>query len=317
MSAPSSLSPNSPLLIAGPTASGKSEVALLLAGRTNGEIVTVDSMQAYRGLNIGTAKPTAAEQQRAQHHLIDIVELNESFDAARFLAHATTTIEGIVGRGRQPILCGGTGLYFKAFLDGLGDAPPSAPALRAELESTPQELLLRELFEHDPVTFARIDQRNPRRVVRAVEVIRLTGKPFSTQRAAWKSNSENEPERTVFALQRSAGDLRTRIDRRVDQMFADGLVDETRSALDRGLAANPIAMQAIGYRQVVEHLRGERSLEATIDLVKIRTRQFAKRQLTWLRRQLPVKWIEVAAHDSADEIAERILENRNATKAAR
>jgi len=303
-----------PLFLAGPTASGKSEAALLLAERLNGEIISVDSMQVYRGLDIGTAKPTAAERARAPHHLIDVVELTEAFDAARFVALASAAIQDITRRQRRPILCGGTGLYFKALLDGLGEAPPSDPALRAELEATSLEILLRELSERDPTTFARIDQRNPRRVVRAVEVIRLTGRPFSEQRAAWKDNNiavNGECRPLLFALRRSTEDLRKRIDRRVDRMFAAGLVEETRHALDHGLAANPNAMQAIGYRQVVEHLRGERPLEATIELVKIRTRQFAKRQMTWFRRQLPVTWIEAGAGESPEQIVERILQMRS------
>lgn len=314
MSAPESSSSVVPLFLAGPTASGKSEVALQLAEQLRGEIVSVDSMQVYRGLDIGTAKPSVAEQARVRHHLIDLVELTEQFDAAKFRTLAAAAVEDIVRRSRVPIFCGGTGLYFKGFLDGLGEAPSSDPALRAELEATPLEILLRELSERDPTTFARIDQRNPRRVVRAVEVIRLTGKPFSDQRAAWKNtataaNRESCPP--LFALRRSTEDLRKRIDRRVDQMFAAGLVRETEQALQHGLADNPNAMQAIGYRQVVEHLHGERSLEATIELVKIRTRQFAKRQMTWFRRQLMVTWVEVGASEGAGQIVERILRMRS------
>lgn len=314
MSAPESSSATAPLFIAGPTASGKSGVALLLAEQLRGEIISVDSMQVYRGLDIGTAKPSAAEQARVPHHLIDLIELTEQFDAAKFRALAAAAVEDTARRGRVPIFCGGTGLYFKAFLDGLGDAPPSDPVLRAELEATPLEMLLRELSERDPATFGRIDQRNPRRVVRAVEVIRLTGKPFSDQRAAWKDNSNSanrESSLPLFALRRSTEDLRKRIDRRVDQMFAAGLVRETEEALQRGLAANPNAMQAIGYRQVVEHLRGERSLEATIELVKIRTRQFAKRQMTWFRRQLAVTWVDAGTSEGLEQIAERILRLRS------
>ena len=296
-------SPCSPLLLAGPTAVGKSEVALLLAGRLGGEIISVDSMQVYRGLDIGTAKPSAADRQRVPHHLIDVLELCEPFDAARFLELAWRAVNEIQGRGRQPILCGGTGLYFKAYLDGLGDAPPSDPALRAELERSPLPELLHELEQRDPATFEHIDRQNPRRVVRALEVIRLTGRPFSGQRAAWLGNS---PEGSVLALRRDATNLRTRIDARVDRMFEQGLVRETELLLDRGLDQNRTAMQAIGYRQVVEHLRGARTLSDTIAEVKRRTRQLAKRQMTWLRHQLPVRWIEVAPQENAESVADRI-----------
>ncbi|MGH8247855.1 MAG: tRNA (adenosine(37)-N6)-dimethylallyltransferase MiaA, partial [Gammaproteobacteria bacterium] len=282
-------SPPSPLLLAGPTAVGKSEVALLLAGRLDGEIITVDSMQVYRGLDIGTAKPSALDRRQVPHHLIDVVELWETFDAARFLELARRAVKEIQGRGRRPILCGGTGLYFKAYLEGLGDSPPSAPALREELERAPLSELLRELEQLDPVTFEHIDRQNPRRVVRALEVIRLTGRPFSGQRAAWLGGS---PAGAILALRRGAADLRARIDARVDRMFKQGLVRETEDLLGRGLAQNRTAMQAIGYRQVVEHLRGARPLADTIAEVKTRTWQFAKRQITWLRHQLSVRWIE-------------------------
>jgi tRNA dimethylallyltransferase len=291
------------LLLAGPTAVGKSEVALLLAGRLGGEIISVDSMQVYRGLDIGTAKPSAADRQRVPHHLIDVVELWEPFDAARFLKLARRAVNEVQGRGRGPILCGGTGLYFKGFLDGLGDSPPSDPALRAELERTPLPELLRELEQRDPTIFEHIDRQNPRRVVRALEVIRLTGQPFSGQRAAWP---EELPAGTVLALRRGTADLRMRIDARVNRMFEQGLVRETELLLGRGLDRNRTAMQAIGYRQVVQHLRGARPLAEAIAEVKARTRRFAKRQMTWLRHQLPVRWIEVAPEESAESVANRI-----------
>jgi len=296
-------SPPSPLLLSGPTAVGKSEVALLLAGRLGGEIISVDSMQVYLGLDIGTAKPSTDERRRVPHHLIDVVELREPFDAARFVELARQSVEEIQARGRRPILCGGTGLYFRAFLDGLGDSPPAAPTLRAELERTPLPALLRELEQRDPATFERIDRKNPRRVVRALEVIRLSGRPFSSQRARWP---EDSAAGTVFALHRGAPDLRARIDARVDRMFAQGLVRETESLLGRGLEQNRTAMQAIGYRQVVEHLRSVRPLADTIAEVKRRTWQFAKRQMTWLRHQLPVRWIDVAPEERAESVADRI-----------
>ncbi len=172
-----------PVFIAGPTAVGKSEIALRLAEQIGGEIVSADSMQVYRGLDIGTAKPSAAERARVPHHLIDVRDLNESFDAAQFIRLAQKLVEAIQSRKKTPIFCGGTGLYFKAFLSGLGEAPSANPELRAELEALPFEVLLRELREQDPAAYEKIDKQNPRRVIRAVEVIRLTGKKFSEQRA--------------------------------------------------------------------------------------------------------------------------------------
>jgi len=295
-----------PLLLAGPTATGKSEVALRIAEQVAGEIISVDSMQVYRGLDIGTAKPAPVERQRVRHHLIDVVDVTEPFDAAQFARRAHDAVADVQMRGRVPLLCGGTGLYFKAFLEGLGDAPPANPLLRAELEKVPLPDLVRELAEHDPETFQKIDRQNPRRVIRAVEVIRQTGKPFSRQRAAWHPVSSSHPGSCFFGLSRRAADLRARIDARVDEMFKRGLVAETERLLQQGLAQNKTAMQALGYRQVVEYLRGKRSLAETIDLVKINTRQFAKRQMTWFRRQAQLNWIEAQADESAWEVASRI-----------
>jgi tRNA dimethylallyltransferase len=278
--------------LAGPTAAGKSAVALELAERVGGEIISVDSMQVYRGLDIGTAKPSQGDLKRARHHLIDVVDLNQSFDAAMFARLASVAAAEIHSRGRVPIFCGGTGLYFKAYLHGLGPAPPANAELRAQLEAMPIAQLLDELEKNDPPTFQRIDRQNPRRVVRALEVIRLTCKPFSAQRSDWPDCAPATAGRFI-GLTQSPGQLQARIERRVDAMFAQGLVAETRALMEGGLEQNPTAMQALGYRQVVEHLRGQRGLAETIELVKIRTRQFAKRQRTWFRRQMRLEWISL------------------------
>jgi tRNA dimethylallyltransferase len=337
-----------PILIAGPTAVGKSQIALQLAEWLGGEIISADSMQVYRGLDIGTAKPSPADRARVPHHLIDICDLTESFDAAQFARLTHRAVGEIQSRGRLPILCGGTGLYLKAFLEGLSEAPSADAKLRAELEATPLAKLLAELRERDPVTYEKIDKKNLRRVIRAMEVIRLTGKPFSEQRTRW-GETTGEPKKfrvrrhvgalesgdvsphtqvgsrgsafaklwpdrrpphqiRFFCLTRQPADLRARIDARVDAMFAQGLMEETRELLKRGLEQNKTAMQAIGYRQVVEHLRGERSLKETIELVKIRTRRFAKRQLTWFRAQKNLTWIELKPDESAKTIVASLLQ---------
>ena len=274
-------------------------------------------MQVYRGLDIGTAKPSSEDRARVPHHLIDVADLSEPFDAAKFVQLARRAVAEIQSRGRVPIFCGGTGLYFKAFLEGLGEAPPADEKLRAVLEAAPVADLLRELAERDPVTYEKIDRQNPRRVIRAIEVIRLTGKPFSAQRARWSETPGElavpantgspgvSPHQRIhaFGLKRSSADLHARINARVDQMFRRGLVAETGQLLLRGLAENKTAMQALGYRQVIEHLQGKRSLPETIELVKIRTRQFAKRQMTWFRRQMNLEWIEVRSGDAASNAA--------------
>ncbi|MGH7992331.1 MAG: tRNA (adenosine(37)-N6)-dimethylallyltransferase MiaA [Limisphaerales bacterium] len=303
-----------PILLAGPTAVGKSEIALQLAERLGGEIISADSMQVYRGLDIGTAKPSPADRARVPHHLIDICDLTESFDAAQFARLAQRAASEIQLRGHVPILCGGTGLYLKAFLEGLGEAPSADAKLRAELEATPLEKLLEELRERDPATFEKIDRKNPRRVVRAVEVIRLTGRPFSGGRSQRSEVRGRRPG--YFCLTRAMDDLRRRIDARVDAMFAHGLVDETRELLKHGLAENKTAMQAIGYRQVVEYLRaGPRKLSGladTIELVKTRTRQFAKRQLTWFRAQKNLEWIELNQGELLETVVENLLRKLDA-----
>lgn len=295
------------LFIAGPTAVGKSEIALRLAERVGGELISTDSMQVYRGLDIGTAKPTPAERARIPHHLLDVCDLSDPFDAAQFVRRARQAVAEIQSRGRVPIFCGGTGLYFKAFVSGLGEAPATDSALRAALEAAPFESLLHELRERDPVAYEKIDKQNPRRVIRAVEVIRLTGRKFSEQRAEWKTPAALPVEKNSYCFTRPPADLHARINARVDAMFSRGLVEETRALLERGLALNPTALQAIGYRQVAEYLRGEHSLEETVELVKIRTRQFAKRQLTWFRRHGNMKWIELKTGEPLEDIVKRLI----------
>jgi tRNA dimethylallyltransferase len=303
-SSPLPLPPDA-IFLAGPTAVGKSGVALRLAEALRGEIISVDSMQVYRGLDIGTAKPSAEERDRVRHHLIDVVDLSQSFDAAKFLEETSRVLQEITERGRTPIFCGGTGLYFKALLEGLGEGPAPDPVLRAELERTPLPELLAELARRDPARFERIDRHNPRRVIRAVETIRLTGRPASAQRAAW-SSAPNSGKPNFVCLRRGTADLHRRIDVRVNRMFERGLVAETERLIEVGLAQNPTALQAIGYRQVAEHLGGIRSLEETRSLVKLRTRQFARRQMTWFRGQAHPRWLEVHPGETARELAGRL-----------
>ena len=295
-----------PIYIVGPTASGKSAVVIELAERVGGEIVSVDSMQVYRGMDIGSAKVSAEEQARVPHHLLDIVDITEPYDAACFVRDASDAVREIRARGRTPIFCGGTGLYLKAFLDGLGDAPPADLDLRAELERMSDGALLDELERLDKATFDQIDRRNRRRIVRAVEVIRLTGRPFAEQKATWSMERDSIPN--LFVLERERDELIPRIDERVEHMFEQGLLEETRRLMDQGLETNRTAMQAIGYRQVVEHLRSELAIDETKELIKIRTRQFAKRQRTWFRHQLPGESISLTGRKTiavVEELAAR------------
>lgn len=278
------------IFIAGPTAVGKSALALAWAEEVGGEIISVDCMQVYRGMDIGTAKPSAAERARVPHHLIDVAELWERFDAARFTALAAEAREGILARGRTPVFCGGTGFYFKALAEGLGDAPPADPLLRRELAAVPLPVLLAELEAADPACFAVIDRANPRRVIRAVEVIRRTGRPYSEHKPAPASSTSDV---LMVGLEMAPSMLQQRIDTRVEAMFAAGLVGEVKALLAEGLRENEVALQALGYRQIVNHLDGGPSLKETKELVKLRTRQFAKRQMTWFKGQPGCHWINV------------------------
>lgn len=297
--------------LSGATASGKSAVAVELATRLNGEILSADSMQVYRGLDLGTAKPTAAERARVPHHLLDLAEPGDGFDTARWLEAARQAREAVVARGRIPILCGGTGLYFRAWFTGLEALPPSDPALRSTLEALPLEVLLSELADRAPDVLGTLDTRNPRRVVRAVEILRLGGsrrpRPPHRWPAADSGAAAPASGESVIVLRRTPDDLRRRMEARVDAMFAAGLVEETRQLLARGLANNRTALQAIGYRQVVDFLRGVRDLEATMKLVKARTWQFGRRQMAWFRHQLPVIWLDVAPGEDPRTTAGKVL----------
>lgn len=292
------------LQIAGPTAVGKSAVAMELAQRLGGEILSADSMQVYRGLDIGTAKPTR-ERDLVPHHLLDLVGPDEPFDTARWLAAARAAAADVWNRGRFPILGGGTGLYFQAWREGLDAVPPPDLELRRVLETQPLEALLMELERDAPEIWQRIDRKNPRRVVRAVEILRLGGGARVAQPAPQKDSSDFQGP--IFVLRRGSEDLRRRMELRVDAMFAQGLVEETRRLLAMGLRENRTALQAIGYRQVVEHLEGMRDLASTITLVKAKTWQYGRRQMTWFRHRPGVVWVDLEEGEPASMTAERIL----------
>jgi tRNA dimethylallyltransferase len=302
------------ICLAGPTAVGKSDVALELALLLDAEIVSVDSMQVYRGLDLGTAKPSPADRARVLHHLIDVVDLDRGFDAAQFRDQANAAVRDIRARGRRPILCGGTGLYFRALFNGLDASPPPDPILRAQLEARSLPDLLNELAVRDPAAPTHIDRLNLRRVRRALEIVILTGQPLRAQpltepAAPPTSGVQRTPSDPEWAdarcvvLARPAAELRGRIESRVEAMFANGLVAETAALLDRGLEANRTAAQALGYRQVIDHLRGQHTLPDTIALVKRKTWQFARRQNTWFRHQFPGLWLTLTPDDPQSAVA--------------
>jgi tRNA dimethylallyltransferase len=235
-----------------------------------------------------------------------VAGLAETFSAGAFVERALPVIEDIAGRGFTPVLCGGSGLYYKALIDGLGSSSPSDPGLRSELESTPLPELIDELRAQDPEWLLRIDVRNRRRVVRAVEQARSSGGLAGRCRALW-GGKERGPVSGFYALKRGPDDLRRRIDARVEWMLGNGWIEETRRLLAEGLEQNRTAMQAIGYRQIVEFLRGAQALPATSASIKQRTWQFARRQRNWFERQLPARAMAVQPGEPAAETAQQIL----------
>jgi len=231
--------------------------------------------------------------------------LDEGFDAAQFVRLAKRAEGEIRERGNRPIFCGGTGLYFRALLEGLGESPPGDEALRESLVAMPLEVLIAELQEKDPQAAELTDLQNPRRVVRAVEVIRLTGRPYSEQRTGWDETSQ--ATENFFCIHREVGTLNQYIGHRVDVMFEEGLVEETKRLVKRGLRENRNACQALGYRQVLNYLDGVLGLEETIEQVKIKTRQFAKRQRSWFRNQIICEMVDWNAGEEADALCGQLL----------
>ncbi len=289
-------SPLRPLVaIVGPTAVGKSEVALILAERLNGEIVSADSRQIYRGMDIGTAKPTPEERARVPHHLIDVTDPDRPLTLAEYQRMAYAAIEEIHRRGRLPFLVGGTGLYVWAVVEGwqIPPAPPD-PALRRALEERAQRegpgALYEELRRLDPEAAARIDPRNLRRVIRALEVCYRTGQPFSAQR-----RKSPPPYATIMiGLTRPREELYRRIDERVERMIAAGLIEEVRHLAERYPWELP-AMTGLGYRQIGAYLRGEISLEEAIRRIRSATRAFVHHQYNWFRLEDPrIRWFDLS-----------------------
>ena len=295
------------IAVVGPTASGKSALALILAERFGGEIVSCDSMQIYRGMDIGTAKPTPEERRRVPHHMIDILDPDEPYSAADYGDEAARVATEILSRGKLPIFCGGTGLYLTAALTGRhGEAPPSDPALRAELsERGKTEVGRAELYEElaavDPASASATHRNNLRRVVRALEIYRLTGKPKSV----FDEESRNCPPRfdclTLGLDFPERGALYRKIDRRVDEMTAAGLYDEAKNLWEKGyLAPGTTAGQAIGYRQFLPCFTGDLTPEEAAEDIKLATRRYAKRQLTWFRAQDGIVWLDGGSPDLAE-----------------
>ena len=283
------------VVIVGPTAVGKTDVAVRLAGAFEGEIVSADSRQVYRGMDIGTAKPTREEQHAAPHHLIDILNPDERLSLDVFQAHAYRAIDEILSRGRLPLLAGGTGQYVQAVVEGWGiPRVPPQPALRAELAGMADvygpSALHTWLESVDPDAASAIDYRNVRRVIRALEVFLVSGKPISALQA-----KHPPPYRVLkVGLTRPRASLCARIDARVDQMMAEGLEDEVRRLLASGYSWGLASMSGLGYIQFAPYFRGEASLEETVKAIKRETHRFVRQQYTWFRLDDPsITWFDL------------------------
>jgi tRNA dimethylallyltransferase len=299
-----------PLALVGPTAVGKTALALELASALGAEIVSVDSMLLYRGMDVGTAKPTPAERAAVPHHLIDVVEPSEPYTVARYQADARAALVGIATRRRRALLVGGSGLYLRAVVDDLR-FPGTDPAVRMDLEAEAAIVgapaLYRRLADLDPAAAGKIEPANLRRTVRALEVAAITGSPFSSFSTAW--------ERYPYDAMRAAGVtmasdvLRDRIGRRVRAMLDAGWLREVRALVERGFGGWLTSTQAIGYAEMAVHLEGRMSLEEAVDATVRRTRNLARRQLAWFRRDPRIRWFHVGpegAIGAADEVRDHL-----------
>jgi tRNA dimethylallyltransferase len=281
-------------ILSGPTAAGKTALSLLLARRLDAEIVSVDSMAVYRGLDIGTAKPTAAQRANVPHHLVDVVEPGEIYTVARWLADATAAVESCRRRGKRVLFVGGTPLYLRALRDGLDPQPAGDTAFRGRLEeevrATGTVGLHARLAQADPVAAARIHPNDARRIIRALEIVHATGQPTPS---SWFDERPQHPvfDRQMMILDQPRRTLRERIERRVEAMFAQGLIEETRAAAGRPGGIGATARQAAGYAEALDMLAGRMTRNEAIRLTQQRTRQLAKRQLTWLRSFKTATWL--------------------------
>lgn len=293
------------IAIVGATATGKTTLSLDLARRLDGEIINADSRQVYRGMNIGTAKPTPAEQAAAPHHLIDVVNPDETLTLASYVDLATVALHDVWSRNRQPILVGGTGQYIWAMLEGwrIPRVPPDRE-LRARLESLAAyegpEAVAALLGQLDPASAERIDPRNVRRLIRAIEVTRNTGRPFSE----WQQKEAPAFKVTILGLRLDRAALHLRIDKRVDAMLKAGLVEEVRGLNERGYHCALSAMSGIGYRQICEYLAGQRDLEEVCERIKTETHRLARMQHTWFKDDDErIQWLDA---DSAELLEDAV-----------
>jgi tRNA dimethylallyltransferase len=299
-------SPVVPLAVVGPTATGKTALAVDLARELGGEVVNADAMQLYRGMDIGTAKATEAERRGVPHHLLDVLEVTETASVAAYQREARATIERLLTAGKVPVLAGGSGLYVQAVLDDLR-FPGTDPAVRARLDAEADRLgtpaLYTRLGERDPAAAAAILPTNTRRIVRALEVIEITGEPFSA------NLPKPGPARygtVVIGVDRAPEELDERVNERVGRMFRAGLVDEVRALEKRGLRDGKTASRALGYQQVLAELDGEGDFEAAAAATAQATRRFVRKQRSWFRRDQRIQWFDGADHGLAARVLDTL-----------
>lgn len=284
------------LCVVGPTASGKTDYAVELALKCGGEVVSCDSMQIYKHMDIGTAKPTADEMKGVKHHMIDIIEPNESFSVARFSEMARECIDDILLRGKTPVLCGGTGLYFDSTINNINFIQMDTDEeYRKDLESAAKEFGNEYVYEIlkrvDEESAESIHPNNLKRVIRALEIYKTTGKKKSELDREQLSEPLYEPE--ITGLMRDREVLYDRINKRVDIMMEKGLVEEVSELIKMGIDTDATSMQAIGYKEIIEYLDGKTSLSGAVDKIKRESRRYAKRQLTWFKRNEKINWINI------------------------
>jgi tRNA dimethylallyltransferase len=294
-------------LLTGATASGKEAVALHLATRAHGEIVSVDSMKIYRGMNIGTAKPSIEDRRRVRHHMIDVVEPSESYSLAHYLENALEAKDAVEARGRLPVFSGGTPLYIRSLAYGVFSGPSANWTLRRELMDKAKRegthALHAELQARDPVAADRIHPNDAKRIIRALEVFSLTGRRISDLHRQGPQAGPVRPVRIV-ALRRQAEDLRQRMEARIERMFSAGLVEEVRALMPH---LGRTARNGVGYREVVQYLRGAQSLDETRQCIARRTWRMSRKQMTWFRGLPDVVWVDVSPGEAAESVADRVL----------
>lgn len=299
------------IVIVGPTAVGKTEVGIELAKLIDGEVISGDSMQVYRGMDIGTAKPTKEEMQGIPHYMIDILDPDEEFSVALFQKMVENYIKQIYDKGKVPILVGGTGLYIRSVIDHYDFTPVAVdPSLREKLKEEAEMYgsasLHRKLQQVDPKAAEKIHPNDMRRIIRALEVYLSSGRQISSFHRLEDESLPPKYRLGYYGLTMQRHNLYRRIEERVDKMIEKGLIEEVRCLLKKGYHEGMVSMQGIGYKEIIGYLRGEYTLENAVQLLKRNTRRFAKRQLTWFRRDARIKWFDVEAYSFTSEIAREI-----------